>query len=137
MVQLDGREEAQVFLNATPSPLSCPPFQEERKLLFTSKGQNKIGNFRSLKSFKILWSCVLCHSMTVPGDVSVTCFQRDRHWCHPHGPSSCHRSGILFGKENDPCVLLPLTLGLTWHPRKSPSHLYVLGQVCLALLLPP
>lgn len=61
-------------------------------------------------------------------------FPKRQTWCHPHGPSSWHRSGILFGKENDPCVLLPLTLGLTWHPGKSPSHLYVLGQVKSAWL---
>lgn len=55
-------------------------------------------------------------------------------WCHPHWPSSYYRSGISFEKQNDPRILLSLTLGLTWHPLKSPSHQYVLGQVCLAPL---
>lgn len=36
--------------------------------------------------------------------------------CHPHTPRSCCGWGVLPGKRDDPCTLLPLPLGLAWAP---------------------
>ena len=100
VVQLDKRQKAQGFPNATVSPLSCPQFQEYWKLLFTSKGQSRIGKFRCLKSFEILWSpCPLSFHDYMPGGrIGCMCFHGYECSASPMDPAHTVDQVFHLGK---------------------------------------